>query len=118
MTWPKEIVDALDAAVREVRLVKGYTKAAAIRQFLDMAASMAVWRCKGEAAHLEGAYFWPYTPIGHLTSTSFGGTMERFTIGGPSWGHALDLLKEYVRSHASEICDDYKGKPMPYPHEL
>lgn len=118
MDWPKEILDALDDAVTQVTLAEGYTKVSALRHFLDMAASMAVWRAKGEPEALEGCYFWPYTPIGHLTNTGFGGTMTRFSLGGQSWGDALDSLRRFVRANKEAICREYGPKPIEYPHGM
>jgi hypothetical protein len=118
MVWPKELIDAFDAAVEDVTLNEGYTKAKAIVRFLDTAASMAVWRCKGDAESLEPAYFWPYTPIGHLTNTGFAGTMRRFSVGGPRWGEALDLLKAFIRANGERIIREYEAHPIPYPHEI
>jgi hypothetical protein len=116
--WPKDLLDAFDVALQDVELVEGYTKVTALVRFLDAAASMAVWRCKGKPEHLEAAYFFPYTPIGQLTASGMAGTMRRLSLGGPSWGHALDRLKEVVRANAVEICKKYEGDPLPYHHEL
>lgn len=116
--WPKEILDALDVALPEVTLTEGYTKAEAIVKFLDTAAAMAVWRCKAEPEHLETAYFFPYTPIGHLTASGMAGTMTTVMLSGPEWHVALTQLKEFVRARAPEICERFKDNPQPYPHEV
>jgi hypothetical protein len=116
--WPKELIDALDVAVQDVELTEGYTKAQALVQFLDTAAAMAVWRCKADPASLEPAYFWPYTPIGHLTNTGFDGTMRCFSLHNPEWGAALGILKAFLRVRGAEVCRAYAGNPIPYPHEI
>src|SRR5262245_14223102 len=114
--WPKTIIDALDAALQDVTLTKGYTKSQALIKFLDTAAAMAVWRCKGVPEHLESAYFLPYTPIGHLTASGMAGTMTRLTLAGPEWNTALNHLKDFICAHAEEICEKFKDNPQPYPH--
>jgi hypothetical protein len=116
--WSKELIDAFDVALQEVTLEPGFTKATAIVRFLDAAARMAVWRVKGDSSRLEAAYFTPFTPIGHLTFNGMGGGIRRLSIGGPTWGEALDLLKVHVRENAEAICQRYRDEPLPYPHDI
>jgi hypothetical protein len=116
--WPNNLLDAFDDALQNMTLVEGYTKATALNHFLDSAAKMAVWRCKGDPASLEPAFFWPYTPIGHLTNTGLGGAAIRFTLAGDKWGPALELLKAFIRTNAEDICRTFKDEPIPYPCEI
>ena len=112
MQWPQEII----AAFQKVPLTpkKGETKATVVQYLLDQSARFAVWRAKGDPKNLPNAYNAPYTPLGHLSVTGFGGKVDNCTFD-ERWCTAVDTLYAYVREHVQEIMTHYQAEAEPYP---
>lgn len=96
---------------------KGETKQTVVQYLLDQAARYAVWRAKGDPKRLPEAYNFPYTPLGHLSATGFGGKVENATFD-ERWCTAVDKLYAHVREQAEAIMTQFQGEAHPYPDGL
>lgn len=115
MQWPKEITEAFQQVALKPK--KGETKQTVVQYLLDQAARYAVWRTKGNAKNLPDAYNFPYTPLGHLSNTGFGGKVENCTFD-ERWCTAVGRLYAYVREHIEEVMTNFQGQEQPYPDGL
>jgi hypothetical protein len=102
MQWPKHILDAFDAALG-VQPVDGMTKLAVLRTLLDETARRAVRRANGNPAFARGALRTPYTPLGSVIGEGVNGKAARLSLGGPSWGDAVEAFHTYVEENAAEV---------------
>lgn len=115
MQWPKEITEAFQQVPLKPK--KGETKETVVQYLLDQAARFAVWRAKGKPEHLHDAYNAPYTPLGHLSTTGFGGKVENATFD-ERWCTAVDKLYAHVREQAEAIMTQFQGEAQHYPDGL
>ena len=115
MQWPQEIVSAFQKVPLTPK--EGVTKQTVVQYLLDQAARYAVWRAKGDAKRLPAAYNSPYTPLGYLSATGFGGKVDNCTFD-ERWCTAVDALYAYVREHVQEIMIHYQAEAEAYPDGL
>jgi len=117
MEWPKNILDAFDAALKIVP-AEGVDKWTVLRTLLDEATRRAVAAGRGRPhqGRARSAHSLHPAWLGHQRGIN--GLARQLGLDGSVWGEAVDAFHSYVEENAEEVFAAFEGQGKVYGHDV